>query len=74
MIRSGRMRREFLTSSRIVISPSPSMFFGLASSRSTWRWLSWSSAASSIVTIRSVSGIGGRQRVQQRRLTGAGTA
>ena len=33
------------------------MFFGRASSRSTWRWLSRSSAASSIVTIRSVSGI-----------------
>ena len=33
------------------------MFFGRASSRSTWRWLSWSSAASSIVTIRCVSGI-----------------
>ena len=39
-----------------MISPSPSMFFGRDSSRSTCRWLSWSSAASSIVTIRSLSG------------------
>ena len=33
------------------------MFFGRASSRRTWRWLSRSSAASSIVTMRSSSGI-----------------
>ena len=57
MIRSGRMRSELRTSSRIAISPSPSMFFGRASSRSTCSWCSWSSAASSIVTIRSASGI-----------------
>ena len=57
MIRSGRMRSELRTSSRIAISPSPSMFLGRASSRSTCSWCSWSSAASSIVTIRSASGI-----------------
>ena len=51
------MRSEFRTRSRIGIAPSPSMFGGRASSRSTWRWWSWSSAASSIVTIRSWSGI-----------------
>ena len=57
MIRSGRMRRELRTRSRIGTSPSPPRFFGRASSRSTWRWLSRSSAASSIVTIRSSFGI-----------------
>ena len=56
MIRSGRDAGAFRTRSRIVISPSPSMFFGRDSSRRTCRWLSWSSAASSIVTIRSLSG------------------
>ena len=35
---------------------------------------SWSSAASSIVTMRSSSGIDGGQRVEQRRLAGAGAA
>jgi hypothetical protein len=35
----------------------PSMFFGRDSSRRTCAWLSRNSAASSIVTIRSVSGI-----------------
>ena len=57
MIRSGRMRSELRTRSRIGTAPSPSMLGGRASSRSTWRWLSWSSAASSIVTIRSWSGM-----------------
>ena len=57
MMRSGRMRSELRTRSRIAISPSPSMFFGRASSRRTCRWFSRSSAASSIVTIRSASGI-----------------
>ena len=37
--------------------PSPSMFGGRASRRSTWRWWSDSSAASSIVTMRSLFGI-----------------
>ena len=40
-----------------MISPSPSMFLGRDSRRITCRWASWSSAASSIVTIRSLSGI-----------------
>ena len=57
MMRSGRMRSEFRTRSRIGIAPSPSTFGGRASRRSTWRWWSCSSAASSIVTIRSLSGI-----------------
>ena len=57
MIRSGRMRRLLRTRSRIDTSPSPSMFGGRDSSRRMWRWWSWSSAESSIVTIRSVSGI-----------------
>ena len=51
------MRSELRTSSRIGISSSPSRFFGRDSSRSTCVWLSRSSAASSIVTIRSSFGI-----------------
>ena len=42
---------------RIVISPSPSRFGGRDSSVMTWSWRSWSSAASSIVTIRSSFGM-----------------
>ncbi len=56
-MRSGRMRREFFTSSRMAISPRPSMFDGRDSSRRTWSWWSWSSAASSMVTMRSSSGM-----------------
>ena len=40
-----------------MISPSPSRFGGRASSVTTCSWRSWSSAASSIVTIRSSSGM-----------------
>src|SRR5262245_30316875 len=57
MIRSGRIRRELRTSSRIRISPWPSMFGGRASSGITCCCWSWSSAASSIVTIRSTPGM-----------------
>ncbi len=57
MIRSGRMRRALRTRSRIVISPLPSMFGGRVSSRTTCSCWSWSSAASSIVTIRSSPGM-----------------
>ena len=56
-MRSGRMRRQFLTRSRIVTSPRPSMFGGRASSASTWSWWSWSSLASSTVTMRSSAGM-----------------
>ena len=56
-MRSGRMRREFFTRSRIAIAPWPSMFAGRDSSRRTWSWWSWSSAASSMVTMRSSSGM-----------------
>ena len=56
-IRSGRMRSAFTTSCLIVISPRPSRFGGRASSRTTCRWRSRSSAASSMVTIRSSPGI-----------------
>ena len=56
MIRSGRMRRALRTSSRMRISPSPSMFAGRASSVITCSCWSWSSAASSIVTMRSSFG------------------
>ncbi len=39
MMRSGRMRRQFLTRSRMVISPSPSMFGGRVSRRTDVRLL-----------------------------------
>ena len=57
MIRSGRMRRALRTSSRIGIAPLPSMFGGRDSRVTTCSWRSWSSAASSIVTIRSSFGM-----------------
>src|SRR3981189_3375581 len=53
MIRSGRIRRQFLTRSRMVISPSPSMLGGRVSSRTTCGCCSCSSAASSQVMTRS---------------------
>ncbi len=56
-IRSGRIRRVLRTRSRMVISPRPSMLGGRASRASTWSWLSWSSLASSTVTIRSSAGM-----------------
>src|SRR4051794_38752333 len=57
MIRSGRIRRAFLTSSRIGTAPLPSMFGGRDSRVTTCSCRSWSSAASSIVTIRSSFGM-----------------
>ena len=56
MIRSGRMWSELRSRSRVVISPWPSRLAGRASSVITCSWRSWSSAASSIVMIRSSSG------------------
>ncbi len=55
MMRSGRMRRAFLTSSRCRTSPLPSMLGGRVSSRATWICWSCNSAASSIVSTRSRS-------------------
>ncbi len=57
MIRSGRMRRELRTSSRIGMAPLPSMLGGRASSVTTCSWRSCSSAASSMVTMRSSFGM-----------------
>ena len=57
MMRSGRMRSALRTRSRIGIAPLPSMFGGRDSSVTTCSWRSWSSAASSIVTIRSSFGM-----------------
>ena len=75
MIRSGRMRSALRTRSRIVTSPSPSMFGGRRlQAQRRGAGCSCSSAASSIVTMRSSSGMSRRQRVQQRRLAGAGAA
>ena len=57
MIRSGRMRRELRTSSRMGMAPLPSMLGGRDSSVMTCSWRSWSSAASSMVTMRSSLGM-----------------
>ena len=46
-----------MTSCRAVIWPMPSTLGGRVSSRTTCGWRSWSSAESSIVTIRSFPGI-----------------
>ena len=53
MIRSGRIRRQFLTRSRMVISPSPSRLGGRVSRRTTCGCCSCSSAESSQVMTRS---------------------
>jgi hypothetical protein len=55
--RSGRMRRQFRTRSRMVTWPLPSMLGGRASMASTCSWCSWSSLASSTVTMRSSVGM-----------------
>src|SRR6267378_2524039 len=57
MIRSGRMRSELRTRSRIEMAPRPSTFCGFDSRLMTWTWRSRSSAASSHVTMRSVGGM-----------------
>ena len=56
-MRSGRMRRALRTRSRMVIRPLPSRLAGRASSDTRFGWLSLSSAASSMVTMRSSSGM-----------------
>ncbi|MNM80134.1 hypothetical protein D3C81_920850 [compost metagenome] len=56
-MRSGRMRRAFFTRSRMVIWPLPSMFGGRASSATRLGWTRRNSAASSMVTTRSLSGM-----------------
>lgn len=57
MMRSGRIRRELRTRSRMVIWPLPSMLGGLDSRRMTCSCWSWSSAESSMVMMRSRGGI-----------------
>jgi hypothetical protein len=57
MMRSGRMRRAFLTRSRIATLPVPSADGGRVSRVTTWGCWSWSSAESSIVMMRSFSGM-----------------
>ena len=74
MIRSGRMRSAFLTRWRMVISPSPSMLAGRVSRRTTCGCCSCSSAASSIVTVRSPWSIIRRHGVEERGLARAGAA
>src|SRR6266540_2324961 len=56
-MRSGRIRSELITRRWMVISPSPLMSFGRVSRRHTCSWWSWSSAASSMVTMRSSTGM-----------------
>ena len=74
MMRSGRIRRALISSRRWGTSPVPSMLAGRVSSRTTCGCRSWSSAESSIVTIRSVGGMNDDEDVEQRRLAGAGAA
>ncbi len=74
MIRSGRMCRALRSRSRMVISPLPSRFGGRASSVTTCAWLSCSSAASSMVTIRSSSGMNDERTLRRGRLARAGAA
>ena len=54
-MRSGRIRRALTTSWRWRIAPLPSTLAGRVSRRATCSWCSCSSAASSIVTMRSCS-------------------
>ena len=54
-MRSGRIRRELMTSCRWRMAPLPSTLGGRVSSRATCSWCSCSSAASSMVTMRSRS-------------------
>lgn len=56
-MRSGRMRKALRTRSRMSTRPRPSALAGRASSATRCAWSSRSSAASSIVTMRSPSGI-----------------
>ena len=56
------------------MAPLPSMFGGRDSSVTTCSWRSWSSAASSMVTMRSSFGMKRREHVQGRGLAGAGAA
>ena len=74
MMRSGRMRSELRTRSRIETSPLPSTLDGRASSVTTCGCWRRSSALSSTVMMRSPARHRGRQRVEQRRLAGAGAA
>ncbi len=57
MMRSGRMRSAFLTRSRMVTWPEPSALGGRVSRVMTWGCWSWSSAESSMVMMRSPSGM-----------------
>ena len=74
MIRSGRIRRQFLTRSRIVTWPSPSRLGGRVSRRTTCGCWSCSSAASSQVMTRSSWSMIVGQAVEQRGLARAGAA
>ena len=57
MIRSGRIRKALRTRSVAVMAPLPSMLAGRVSSRTTWSCCNCNSAASSMVTMRSVLGM-----------------
>ena len=57
MMRSGRMRRQLINSCRWRIAPCPSMLGGRVSKRTMFSCASRSSAASSMVTRRSLLGM-----------------
>src|SRR2546425_990735 len=57
MMRSGRIRSVLMTRSRCVIAPAPSMLMGRVSRRTTCDCWSCSSAVSSMVMMRSSSGM-----------------
>ena len=57
MTRSGLILKQFLTKSRWLTSPLPSMLAGSSSSRHTCSCCNCSSAESSMVMIRSVAGM-----------------
>ncbi len=56
-MRSGRMRSALRTRSRMLIAPRPSRLAGRASRLTRWLWRRRSSAASSMVMMRSPSGM-----------------
>ena len=58
----------------MLTTPLPSTLAGRVSSVTTWSWRSWSSAASSMVTMRSPSGIAPESTLSSGRLAGAGAA
>ena len=74
MMRSGRMRRLLTSSCRCRTAPWPSRFAGRVSRRARCGCFNCSSAASSMVTIRSLGEMKHGERIQQRGLPRARAA